>query len=205
VVFEPVLGTVNEFIDYALIIAGIMIIYYIVRFFTVGGPSKETKQEEERQRVEQFKGWVGKKTEEHKNKKAAAGRTALLKPASGFIIRVHDNADKATDALDDNSVAGASRAVGRIKDDLKSARRLLRVVRGKVKADKKVHVKELIALVEKMEKDVHDKITLPTDFKAPNWKNLVVEPKENLEALKTSCGTVLKMIDEFVETEKVTP
>ena len=35
-VFDPLLGTVNEFLDYALTIVGVMIIYYIIKFFLLG-------------------------------------------------------------------------------------------------------------------------------------------------------------------------
>lgn len=72
--WSPVLGTVQEFIDYSLFIAGILAIYYFIKFWTIGGKSKEDTEKDS----EAFRKWVkdkwdankaAKKTREEKEKK----------------------------------------------------------------------------------------------------------------------------------------
>ncbi len=63
--WSPVMGTVQEFIDYSLLIVGIMIIYYLIKFFALGGKTKEEKERE----AEAFRTWVKEKWDTGKKAK----------------------------------------------------------------------------------------------------------------------------------------
>jgi len=52
VLFDPVLGTIQEFIDWSLTIVSLMIIWYVVKFFLVAPPTDEEKDAAEKERVE---------------------------------------------------------------------------------------------------------------------------------------------------------
>ncbi len=63
--------TIGDFIDYAMGIVGIMIVYYVIKLFTVEPPTKEDRErrrQEVEQRQAQFKDWVGGKLKEHDDK-----------------------------------------------------------------------------------------------------------------------------------------
>ena len=48
-VMEPLVGTelvgtISEFIDYARLFLSVFVVYYIIRLFTIGGPTAEEKE-----------------------------------------------------------------------------------------------------------------------------------------------------------------
>ncbi len=69
--YEAVTGTVQEFIDYALTIVSLMIIWYMVKFFWAAPPTKEERkqiEEEWAERGAQARGWLKEKITEMKKK-----------------------------------------------------------------------------------------------------------------------------------------
>jgi|GEM_PF-3407516 len=89
--WSPVLGTVNEFVDYALFFTGVAIIYFLVRLFMTTRPTKEERKAKEAEWAERgadTRKWVGdrwtafktkaKEEEEAENKKKEKGRVRDL-------------------------------------------------------------------------------------------------------------------------------
>ncbi len=72
VLSDAVRGTVDGFLDIALWIVGVMILYYLIKLLFVPPPTeadKKKREEEEKARREEFKKWWKKKKEEREAKK----------------------------------------------------------------------------------------------------------------------------------------
>ena len=65
----PVSGSVLQFIDLARGIVGLMLLWYIVKFFLVAPPTEESKKArkiEQDEKAKKFRDFLGGKYKEHK-------------------------------------------------------------------------------------------------------------------------------------------
>ncbi len=98
--------TIGDFLDYAMGIVVIMIVYYIGKFFLFAEPPTKEERERRRQEAEQqqahFKDWVGGKLKEHDDKQkshreaeSAAGQKRMREgrvkyPISRLIVALEE-------------------------------------------------------------------------------------------------------------------
>lgn len=211
----PVLGSLNEFIDYAQVIVLILIVYYIFRFFMVGGPSQEERERE----GEAFRNWVrergegrraraGEAAERQRTEQEVATRRRLLDPARGFIIRAEENAGETIDDLRHHTAAGLTSArnrIRRIQDNLRSARRVIRAAQVHSQGDRRDYMTQLQAYIESMEELVRDSIQtpLPPHHTATDWSARVGGISTHLRNLRTRCGVLMHSLDDFIQHDRM--
>lgn len=198
-------NTVNEFIDMALAIVTILMVWYIIKFFIVEPKGKDESSGELGDLIK--KKW-GEKKEEKKKNTEAKEREGLLEPVKGFILRVEQNADSAGDNISKHTPAGLRSTeshIGRIEDNLRSAKRVLRALKIKTKALRRHYVSGLISYVEVMEVFTKDHLrrTIPANITGVNWNQLDIALTTALGTLKTNCGLLITSIDQFIDEDKL--
>lgn len=198
-------STVNEFIDLALAIIIILMVWYIIKFFIV---EPKGKDESSGELGELIKRKWGEKKEEKKKNAEAKERERLLEPAKGFILRIEQNADSAGDAISKKNSAGlkfAENHIGRIEDNLRSAKRILRALKLKTKAPRRDYVGGLLTYTEAMEVFVRDYLrrNLPASVAGINWNTLEPALNAALGTLKVNCGLLINSIDKFIDEDKM--
>lgn len=198
-------STVNEFIDLALTVVTLMLVWYVIKFFIVEPKGKDESTGELGDWIK--KKW-GEKKEKMKKDEEAKERERLLEPVKGFILRVEQNADSAGDAISKKNPAGlrsAENHIGRIEDNLRSAKRVLRALKIKTKAPRRDYVSGLISYVEVMEVHARDyfRRPIPTNLTNINWNQLEAALVAALGTLKVNCGLLINSIDKFIDEDKL--
>ncbi|MBI4151880.1 hypothetical protein HY496_02825, partial [Candidatus Woesearchaeota archaeon] len=127
-------GTIAEFIDGALALVMVMLVYYAIRFFMVAPPTEEERAAKRKELEEQrakFGEWIGGKFKERKVK-------AKKEERKGNVSVVKDNIKDALEGMEDihsllnrADLVKARKAVGRVKQVLHRAVGNLRLLRQK--------------------------------------------------------------------------
>ncbi len=198
-------NTVNEFIDLALAVVTILMVWYTIKFFIVEPKGKDESTGELGDLIKKKWGEKKERTEKEAQQKE---REKLLEPVKGFILRVEQNADSAGDAISKKNPAGlrlAESHIGRIEDNLRSAKRVLRALKIKTKAPRRDYVSGLISYVEVMEAFTRDHLrrTIPANITGINWNQLDVALTTALGTLNTNCGLLIISIDKFIDEDKL--
>ncbi len=129
------IGTIGEFLDYARWVVSFFVIYYVIRFFTIGGKSSEEKEKEWRDRGAEWGGFVRDALEKKKEKDAKKGRSlALARPQAALTNLVGNEADDALDAVHDEKVKQFLSAVKKMDSSIKEGVHGLRAARHGVDA-----------------------------------------------------------------------
>lgn len=97
-----IVGTsIGDFINYALVIVTIMIMYYIFKFFFVQPPTKEEKERElegrrqaGKEHWDSLKKWNEKRQVEQKQKKEKEGKRLNVSPIKENLVDAIEAADK---------------------------------------------------------------------------------------------------------------
>ncbi|MBI2103065.1 hypothetical protein HYT55_04450 [Candidatus Woesearchaeota archaeon] len=197
-------GTIAEFIDGALTIVLLMIIYYIIRVFMVAPPSKEERmvkrKELEDQRAEWGK-WVGGKFKEHKHKVQKEQR-------KGDVSVVKDNLKDALEGMEDihsllnkADLDRVKRTANRVKRDLQRAVGNLRLLRRKHEGEDRKAMQTAIDSLHGIEKmfvdDVEHKLPDKVDPDHTKYVNSVKDPIDAVVKLRGSLGTIWNDLEEF--------
>lgn len=203
--WSPVLGTVREFIDYSLFIAGILAIYYFIKFWTIGGKSKEDQEKDS----EAFRKWVkdkwdankaAKKTREEKEKKEKEKKHKkdLVSPIKKNLVDCIEACSEAVDALDRANRPAVVSAADKFNKEIKSAWANLRLLRRNLEGDDKDKIHKQILVVESIKQKVEDEIKgkLPKTV-TPTWKADVGPIRGAVMSVRASCGTVFKELEQF--------
>ena len=207
----PILGSVNEFIDYAQFVVLLLIIYYVIRLFTVGGKSQEERDAE----GTAFMDWVKEKSEGRKRKaeEAAAKEKrekeisicrGLLNPAKGFVIRAEQKVEEVVDESRTHSAVALHRirtGIDQIEHNFHSARRALRASRIREKADRREYIGRLEAYVDSLQNilDTWTKPHIPTSDTDTTWTTKISELRNSLAEVKGGCGHLLRSMDKFMD------
>ncbi|MBI2669396.1 hypothetical protein HYX14_06155 [Candidatus Woesearchaeota archaeon] len=200
-----VAGTVNEFIDWALFITFIMILYYGVKLLLAGGPTKEEQEEQGRkvkEKLDEMKGGLKKEKEEKK-------RRDLLWPAHGFAQKAEEAAERLRDDTlkqkTTSAVLAAKREVKNIKSNLNDLKQMLRVARHKTKGEDREYVGSLYnyteAIIKHFEDNIADNIPKATLSDA-DWKSQVKAVKDSANTLRGWLGYLMNSIETYVDDEK---
>ncbi len=189
--------TAVDFIDYALFIVGIMLLYYLARFLFFG-EGKEDDTEERKKKVWDF---VDRKKKESQTKKEFQERERKARYPKSFLVKAVDDCDDLLDALRDKDRKEASHKAhsewNKLKDHLLNAARYLRNLRRGEKGDVYAYLENLVTyggeayqLAKETDIPKHD---------SGNWVNEVQAAMANAKKIKEICGALLKSIDNFVE------
>ena len=210
VVISSIVSTsVQSFVDYALWIVGIMIIYYCVQFFLVAPPSEEKKAAEETKAKEWWDDFFAKR----KDKKKEAGSAAAEKRRRESVLPVLDNLEKAVEvagelqstlaknlAKDERSkaVAEAKELAKLAKRALKNTHHLQRKFEGKDR-DKLMKLYQQLAAIEQgVEKNILKKFPKSV-AKAPakKWDDAVNLIDPELKKVIGALEAVWNTLEEF--------
>lgn len=216
--YNPVLGTVEEFIDYALVIVALLLIYYVIKFFTIGGASRQDKEKEWQERGGKTREWLGEKHKEMEKKagevkekkeqeKKIKKRERKLSPIKGFLIRVEKNADELVGHLEkrtDKELEQAKDRLEAVEKDLRSAKKILRAVKHETKAESRNILNNLetyceAIIVETVRKDIKD--WMPSSETDGSWPAKLANIQKAVRKLKNECGHLMNSVDEFIEKD----
>ena len=213
-VYETVVIIVQDFIDWALGIVSIMILWYIVKFFLVKPPITKGGEGDKdwTEKGEGMRDWWKKRKsdEEEKDKiaKAAEKRRRLLEPAKGFLIRAEQAAEKLRDdefkTKTAAAVTSAKNQADAMERNLKSAQRVLRVAKLHEKGEKREYFIKLydyaaIAL-ERYSNNIEKKIPAPS---SRNWDSAVCAIRTQTNYIRGLCGVLIASIDKYIDEEKI--
>ncbi len=198
-------STVNEFIDLALAIVTLLMVWYVIKFFIVEPKGKDESSGELGDLIK--KKW-GEKKEEKKKNAEAKERERLLEPVKGFILRVEQNADKASDALSHHNASGLrslENGISRIEDNLRSAKRVLRALKLKTKTPQRDYISGLLTYTETIDQVVKEnlRLSLPANPAGINWGVFMGTIRPVVSAITTRCGLLITSIDKFIDEDKL--
>ena len=215
---SDIVGTsVAQFIDYALAIVSVMILYYIIKFFMVGGPGKEEQEKALEGRRKAFGDWRERSKEESKKKaetqlsekeakKILRERKELLEPAKGFAIRAEEAAERMRDeSLQDKTTSAVREAESqgdKIKSNLTNLRRILRAARHQEKGEKREYLDGLYnyneAIIAHFNSHIKDHVPSSTLADAV-WKTKTAALKDNANYIRGYLGMLITNLDKFIE------
>ena len=216
-VFEAVLGTVNEFLDYVLFLVGVTLVYYIFRFFTVGIRTETLEEREARN--EEFRGMVRgyterrhRRAEERRTQEEAErnvrNRRALLGNVIRRIARMENEVDELREQLREHNEAGLRRAnshLGVITREIRESRNFLRGARARLRAERRDYVTSLLAVLEHIE-NVQRAISgrMQPNHTAADWTARINDINNASANLVVNCRHLSASIEHFINEDNIT-
>src|SRR3989338_1100189 len=197
-------ATVSSFIDYALFIVTIMIIWYVIKFFMAAPPTKEEREAALQGQREAWGGAIKKvkdkareRREEEEKKRYKLGIRNQSRTIINNLKHAFENADKAVRALDRRDPAAAHRAVKDFDEELHRAWGNLRLLRNKAKDEDKEKVKQITAAVQATRDDLTNMVggKIPRKVEA-NWDATATPLRASLLHLKGSSCAIFSLIDD---------
>lgn len=202
---------VLDFIDYALFITAILIVYYFIRMILFESKEDAAKREAEHGEIRKA---IGEKVTAYKQKAehqvAHDKRHNLLDRVRGWLLRVHHGADEVYEALqekNEESIKKATRELGHMKGDLKRARSRIHVSHVHLKGPERslmeslfTHSNVLLHQIQEVEKNLPDPAGTEED-----WHAKVTELKSNIEKITAQCGLLTTEIEKFIDKGASTP
>jgi len=218
IMLSPVLGTVQEFVDYAIWIVGFLIVYYCIKFIFVAGPpgknKKERKAEEEelkagvtgfldKRKASKEKKEKAKKDAEtaeeeaRKKKKGKQERKEKLNPIRGMITKCIRQAEDAGLYLDQSKIKKAMPLIKKLKKNLFHARRTLQDRRDEM-GEQRDALNKLAANVQQMLGSIKEKVIDPLKKTTPDPQDIRNASTKLGEYRKTS-ATVFNELTELIK------
>lgn len=208
-----VTGTMANFVAWALYIASIMIIYYIIKFFLVSPPGEaEQKEKEWREGGKALRGWLGKKFADQKARDEIARRAEGVREPKSYFINAVDACEGLITALYRNArtlgerkeaVAKAEKHLKLLKKNLKRAVRSLRYLRRKEKGSVYEVFDNLYSHAGVALQRARS-ITLPKPD-SENWErelSAIHGVVAGHQGIRGVCGAIIKALDAFVEHQQ---
>ncbi|MBT3814235.1 hypothetical protein HOE37_01635 [Candidatus Woesearchaeota archaeon] len=223
----PVSGSVLQFIDLARGIVGLMLLWYIVKFFLVAPPTEESKKArkiEQDEKAKKFRDFLGGKYKEHKEAgekkkktdkeklaamKATKKREGLLSPIRGYLVEVQtDLGDLKADGFSDKTdevVKEAKEQVKGIVENLKNFKKGLRAARHSTEGEKKVYLQKMYdsveAIMSHLDREVVRRMPDPGEPDA-TWRGKVTTIKNQIGTRIVEVGQILVALERFIEEDK---
>jgi hypothetical protein len=221
-VFDFVLGTVGEFVEYAQIIVAIFFAYYVFKFFTFEGPDAGERRRDEEKRIDGVRGDIEKGWNKHKtNKKQREDdekadkqkardeheRERLLGKARKILFNIEiqaKHAEKKLRTQDDTHLRLAKTHYDKIQDEIDAVHTLLQSAYATIHHTNKVYIRKLITHADLIKKLFNNGIVahLPSNTLVADWNTKISEIQTHTNELVNQCGTLADSIDEFIEDEK---
>ena len=227
IIFDPVLGGINEFLDWALFIVSILLIYYIIKFFFVAPPTAEDKAKSraaDDERRKNFVEWVRKKhgegeakkvEEQHKKEEAArkekddkeaAGKKKSkhnsINPIRALLATIINEAEEGSvKMLHASSVGHVDEVRGHVKninEAIRAAWRELRKLRDHASGEEHKELNELAAHAHHMVSLINERALSSSD--PTKWLEKEKRKKvlEKLTHLKNGSGVILQKLQEIL-------
>src|SRR3989344_2017661 len=207
-----VAGTMANFIAWALYIVSIMIIYYIVKFFLVGGNDEEAEKRWQ-EGGKALRKSIGGMMDAQKAKEEMGRRAESIREPNSYLVNAVEACEGLLSALDrsartpeerKNAVDKAEKHLKLLKKNLKKAVRSLRYLRRKEKGDIYEFFNNLLSHAGVALSRARN-ISLPKPA-SENWERelavihgLVKGP----QGIQGICGSIIKYLDAFVKRQQM--
>ena len=204
-----VVGTMANFIAWALYIASIMIIWYIVKFFLTGGNDEEADKKW-KEGGESMRKWIGKKADESKAKEEMSRRGKEVREPHSYLVDAIEDCKRLVNALsvrapEDRAaaVAKAEKHLKSLRKNLKKAVRSLRRLRRKERGQERARIYEIfdnlhtnagVALVSAKN------ISIPKPTASDReWEKVYSEIHGTAGMIGGICGKMVNALNVFME------
>ena len=205
-----VAGTMANFIAWALYIASIMIVYYIIKFFFTSSEGAEEAEKRWQEGGKDLGKWFGKKSEESKAKEEMQRRAQEVKEPKSYLIDAIEDCEKLTKIMfvrspEDKKAAApkAEKLLNSLKKDLKKASRSLRHLRRKERGAERTKFYEIFNKLQTNARVVLDRakhISIPkASANDAEWQNAYAVVHGNTGIIKGVCGKVVEVLNVFME------
>lgn len=199
---SPVVVATQQFIDYAMILVGIITAYYGIRFLATFFADEEGEWEEKGQSI---KAAVQERMGESRIRDEIARERRLLDQALSFILKIERAAEKLQDLNLSNRTSSAANAanneMSHIKSHLGSLKRTVRAYKHHARREDKPFARDLNAHVDHMVEGyerVHNDLKLHVHDSEDEWNQKATAIKALAEAMITQCGVLHNEINEHL-------
>ncbi len=163
-----IMGTsIGDFINYALVVVTLMIIYYVFKFFLVGPPSKEEKEKElVAQRQAWGERWEGlkkkkqQKEAETKQKKEKERKRLNVSPIKENLVEAIEAADEVLALLGkaktDHDRDKIIDLINRFNKEMDRTGRNFRILRRKLEGEERKYITERITEGEAIQEHINN-------------------------------------------------
>ncbi len=206
-----VVGSMGNFVAWALYIVNIMILWYIIKFFITSSDGNNNSDKSWQEGGENMRKWFGKKMDAQKAKEQMQHREEAIGVPKSHLLNAVDGAEGFLTALfsartvEQRSVAlkKAEKHLQFMRKNLKLALRSLQQLRRKEKGETAEFFHKLwthVAAALEAANGLH----LPkADAPHAEWEAQKEHLRGNvMNNIRGVCGSVIKHLDEFVEHQK---
>jgi hypothetical protein len=202
--FEPVVASITTFIDWALTIVSVMIIWYVIKFFLVEPPTKADKvaaEAADKEKGQKMRDWLTGKAKEQKGKDAKKRRENELKPAKAHLVEAIGNGEDLVSSFSGYdkgaSLAQAKTHLRDLRSNLKMAVHNLRHVRRQADGDS-------LKLLDSLYKNSGVALSKAKDLELPdrdseNWTKDVNDLVKAVKEVRRITGAVLEVLDKYIQ------
>lgn len=200
-------ATVSSFINYALFIVTIMIVWYVIKFFMVAPPTKEEREATLQGQREAWGGAIKKagekqkvRKDEYEKKREQQRKRNLVSPAKLDIRRVIEAAEKAILHLDNTNLPKLRGRAMEAGEELHSLWTHLRMLRGKVEGGERQTVNNMITKVQAIQEIFLQNIknTIPKEVgDEATWHQRMKAVRDKLKEIRQSSGAVFEELEQF--------
>ena len=210
-----VAGTMSNFIAWALYIASIMIIYYIIKFFFTSSESAEEAEKRWKGSGKALGKSISKGLEAQKTGEEMARRAKEVREPHSYLVDAIEECKKLVYALARGSrpearaevVKKAENSLKSLKKDLKKALRSLRYLRRKERGQEKTRYYDLF---DKLHTSAGVALEHARDVSLPKenaddqqWKSSYNEAVRNINVVVGLCGQMVNALNVFMEHQNL--
>ncbi len=195
-----VTGTMQEFIDWALTIVSIMILWYIGKFFFVAPPTKEEKDQAEKEwekKGKSMREWLGNKREERETQEERKRKKDLTSPIRNHVVKAMESVSDVQTHLSHYKPEEAKKKIEKLKKHIKKAIRRSNELLANVEGGDREDVEKVIAFLQAAQKEFLEKVE---DYLAsPKLKEeaKIKEFIRGFETFRASLGNVFKSLEQL--------
>jgi len=193
-------GTINEFLDYALAIVGLLIIYYLGMILFYRDEAKKAKEEADlEERRGKFKEYVDEKIKYSKESKERNRKKDLVSPIRESLVRAIEKGEEIIIHLNDAKLGEIKSSAKAFDDKLKTTWHQLRALRRKLEGAERSEIEPLIGEIEAVQEEVKEAIKnhLPKTVNPTTWKADVKPIRDVVTKARASCGNIFKKVETF--------
>lgn len=195
---------IGDFIDYALFIVLLMIIYYIVKFFVIGGKTREELEAEADEQRGRFTSFLKQKGKESEKRKEYEKREHHAKHPKAYLIHAIESCDKVLESLSKQSkeevVSESARNLRQLKRHLVHATRHIRDIRREEKGETFQWLDNLFSHGGTA-MEIVNKLTVPK-ADADDYDAKTSEIRKNVAIIRGVCGSIIQRLDQYVGEAK---
>lgn len=196
---EELRGVATEFIDYARWIISFLIVYYVIRFFTVSDDAEDQKKEAEwKDRGEKYSEYINDVVQKSKDKNALKSRQLHVTPAEQHIIDSLKSAEEGLDAITDKKYRAYTSKLKSLNSNLDHSIKSLRSARHNFPTTFNINAK--ISTLAALRDDLNNNLLAPAHLPTTDAALAAGAPrfKTELTKIRDSITPVLDEVKKYV-------